>query len=1202
MESIKKKRDKYIKETGQYRRKKLFEQARQRRIVELERRVAERVQREQELTFPWVQDFLRPEGGRQRVNQMEEALLKRHVRYGEDYETMEEAEEEQIKIYVVGDKEEAHIICTLFEPQEMQQRYPEQAIKRVITPNMYTKTIQVYEQQIDWLMKPIPVFYDLHSDEILATPYPFLLHPQNRNFVYFPLDVNRMIKTIKRRNPNIQPRELKQLIYGILWQPLQHMEYSLYSHRGHRLEDIRALETPLEACREVIPEQNIVPRGNPIVSPNYVELLANAQRETTAKIGRSRQYIAETKNWMEMLGVNLNEMQRLKGKGVYYFNQAYQDGELPSFSPQYEPNSQEQMDQALWNFIEEFIRPLFQTLVNLYQQHPETVLYASFQFLLQRYYQLQYFEIQRGNESKDAKSILMEYNFTVRSPMDIQFTLAGVPHYINNVEVDKAGNLPDIPAIQIFSAQMFADTIQYEKDPLYAVSIQQLTYTILYAPQIEGILNQLRAFNRFTSKELDYLCLPEYEANYPCLFKVYLQYNHKPKSNAANIWEYLKEKKPNLVSTIQNGQVYEFAQITGIPFFIPTGYYISAPIKKKDLVLVIYREHARIALGKKVIEYLNMPKRQFHLKPIKPTKEAEVFDYFLDIETWSKRTSDEKNEQVPYIICITGKQTVTFYGDKVLAQFAHWLHGLDQNSTHRFWSFNGSKFDYIFFLPIFIDQFEATLCGTKTNMKMIALNTNMVFLDIKLIYTRGSLKELAKTYKLTHQKIDFEVGNKAKEYYDKNKMQAIKYCQNDCYIVQDLLELVKKFLSTLMPGKPLELNNCYSVASLTMHVYRSLYQKVQIKGEDDRELVNIIRSSYYGGITQAFKKHSLKAYYYDINSSYPYVMTGKIPYKFVKKMVYDHTALIETNLYYARAVYKDQVIITGLPTRTKDGLYYFKQVDWSWRWGCEILQDMPRFQELEIKECMVFEADYIFREFILDMYERRKATKNEDEKLFYKLLMNNLYGKFGQREFPDTYYIEAKYLKEFLAGAHNADLQYSFNIIPDEKYEIKVMDTKNIHWIGSCVKIASFITAKARSNLLNAIHLLGDDHIFYCDTDSILTDRELPPEKVGAELGQFKLEHEVEEGFYFAPKLYYLETLHGQIYKAKGVMNPAELIINYMTKGKEEIFNENTFQRKYGQVLVYAQIKTINMENKRRKWVNDNDSVPYNNFNELKDG
>ncbi len=61
-------------------------------------------------------------------------------------------------------------------------------------------------------------------------------------------------------------------------------------------------------------------------------------------------------------------------------------------------------------------------------------------------------------------------------------------------------------------------------------------------------------------------------------------------------------------------------------------------------------------------------------------------------------------------------------------------------------------------------------------------------------------------------------------------------------------------------------------------------------------------------------------------------------------------------------------------------------------------------------------------------------------------------------------------------------------------------------------------------------------NIYYSDTDSLVVDGKLPDHLLdNAELGKLKLEHQLREGIFPMPKLYYLETTEGEIItKAKG--------------------------------------------------------------------
>lgn len=81
----------------------------------------------------------------------------------------------------------------------------------------------------------------------------------------------------------------------------------------------------------------------------------------------------------------------------------------------------------------------------------------------------------------------------------------------------------------------------------------------------------------------------------------------------------------------------------------------------------------------------------------------------------------------------------------------------------------------------------------------------------------------------------------------------------------------------------------------------------------------------------------------------------------------------------------------------------------------------------------------------------------------------------------------------------------------------------NMMDIGSLVRISSYITAKARALLRTVIQAVGDIHVYYMDTDSLITDVEIGEEWLDEHrLGALKLEARIEQGYFISPKNYIL--------------------------------------------------------------------------------
>lgn len=91
------------------------------------------------------------------------------------------------------------------------------------------------------------------------------------------------------------------------------------------------------------------------------------------------------------------------------------------------------------------------------------------------------------------------------------------------------------------------------------------------------------------------------------------------------------------------------------------------------------------------------------------------------------------------------------------------------------------------------------------------------------------------------------------------------------------------------------------------------------------------------------------------------------------------------------------------------------------------------------------------------------------------------------------------------------------------------------------VGLAAATTAYARIHLIDFKNL-PENRCVYTDTDSVVMEKELDPQFVGKEMGQFKLEKFILKGFFVAPKMYALcvpsdssDKDYDVVIKAKGL-------------------------------------------------------------------
>jgi DNA polymerase elongation subunit (family B) len=168
--------------------------------------------------------------------------------------------------------------------------------------------------------------------------------------------------------------------------------------------------------------------------------------------------------------------------------------------------------------------------------------------------------------------------------------------------------------------------------------------------------------------------------------------------------------------------------------------------------------------------------------------------------------------------------------------------------------------------------------------------------------------------------------------------------------------------------------------------------------------------------------------------------------------------------------------------------------------------------------------------------------------LIAKLLMNSLYGKFGMKPektevktFDNTNSEGLHKLQSYIK-LNNKFVQDiievgSFTVVvsgglPMAKYN---QSDDIYHGIDVNIAIASAVTSGARVIMSNVKNQDGFD-LYYTDTDSIVINKPLPSEMVGSALGQFKLEYEISNAVFLAPKVYGFITKDGkEVLKIKGV-------------------------------------------------------------------
>lgn len=405
----------------------------------------------------------------------------------------------------------------------------------------------------------------------------------------------------------------------------------------------------------------------------------------------------------------------------------------------------------------------------------------------------------------------------------------------------------------------------------------------------------------------------------------------------------------------------------------------------------------------------------------------------------------------------------------------------------------------------------------------------------------GSVKKIGKTVGL--EKLDVDRSAIEKLTLTEN----VTYCLRDCDIVlQGLAHMRDVFTS--VGG-----DFAYTLASIASRWVRRSnvldwkrfydfmgntgkweYSEAMLKADE------FCLPAYFGGRTEALGLGLFQGplYYYDFRSSYPWSMQYDLPGYFTGfhppgrdvQRALSHCGVSEATVDVPADTY-----LPVLPVRHQ-GKLVFPVGRFRGRWtNLELEAARQRGCTIELHGQARFEPLPFLRPFVDTFYElRKKALEAEDpfRSYAYKICLNSLYGKL----------IEAVDRKSILYGRKRVNRALSMGLT------VEPTPTAGVYAALSesegpfrHVAAGAYVTARSRLRLLEGLELARrcGGRVYYCDTDSIVTDVKLPrtvPMLAGDELGTLQLEMELSELQIMGPKVYRAITAEGKhIYRCKGV-------------------------------------------------------------------
>jgi len=399
----------------------------------------------------------------------------------------------------------------------------------------------------------------------------------------------------------------------------------------------------------------------------------------------------------------------------------------------------------------------------------------------------------------------------------------------------------------------------------------------------------------------------------------------------------------------------------------------------------------------------------------------------------------------------------------------------------------------------------------------------------------GSIQEIGRSVGLNKLTVDFN-------QVDDDVLTD--YCRRDVDILHAAVLRWVNFIKENNLG-------CFksTLAGQAFTAFKHRFMNVPIYVHGDEEVMRLERAAYFGGRVECFylgKVEGKTLHALDVVSMYPSVMMENLyPVKMVE---HGKNALPE----YLRSALRRRLAVARVRLRTEKPYFpcYARDKLVFPVGEFEAIMTTPELkmafecaEVLSVEEYALYEGGKIFTPYVEFFFRERQKAKEAGDTLssyFYKLMLNSLYGKFGQKtpkwkkigeyepgSLPDAY-IEVRHGDRW-------GFQRRFAGIVEESFE-------ETDAYDAFVAVAAHVTAYARVKLLHFIRVAGWENTYYVDTDCLHVNatghRRLQRYIKPGRLGMLEEQASTRQAQYYGLKDY----VFGEKTKLKGIRKDAVLV------------------------------------------------------------
>lgn len=442
----------------------------------------------------------------------------------------------------------------------------------------------------------------------------------------------------------------------------------------------------------------------------------------------------------------------------------------------------------------------------------------------------------------------------------------------------------------------------------------------------------------------------------------------------------------------------------------------------------------------------------------------------------------------------------------------------------RHWAHYGGIFDFLLVIPYALRN------GWRIARAMVDPGGKLWSCDLERDGHMWCLRDSSRIAPNSVKEIGDAYGLPKLEYDRENLAniplhELFEYCYRDC----DIIAAALSEFSALMNEYGHELGD-----TLAGSAARIAAERMNDRWGISQDADAVGQAAYAGGRVERFARSGGASAVYDINSAYPWAMTGVLPTYYAGSgtgapptspellSIVTARVRVERSAEFGPLFYRP-------PTGPLSGRLVFPTGEWTGTYTLEELEAACETGECSYEPILwhSWQSSAWLEDLVGDWYTRRRQSTSEATKFAYKILLNSLYGKFIESPEGQTFTSDrSRAIQAEEAGSRVSTYELDeFGTGEFVLYGIHGLHTGPIRHAPT----AAHVTGRVRTKLLRAMRAASTVH--YCDTDSIVGNADIADSKA---LGAWKLERAVNSCEFLASKLYRLETDSGPIVKAKG--------------------------------------------------------------------